>query len=235
MERAWPAFPPNVVPRHERMLITKHFALVHVPRTGGNFIRDVCFEHLPREWLIRNALPIHTPYEELMPDFEDLPMLCFVRNPWDWYVSWYHHQTQHYEGERSGPIWRTAFGEGRNDFRQVVFACCTGEGFESPATKPIMEELGCDHYTARFLQVTGGGIESGHLEVGRYEHLRDDFLGFLERHEVPVDDAFADLVRGGAPKHTSERGPYREYYDEELRDLVGEKARLLVERFGYGF
>jgi hypothetical protein len=235
MTSAWPTFPSKQAPRFERMLITKHFAFVHVPRTGGNFIRDVCFEHLPSEWLIRNALPIHTPYDELAHDFSDLPMVCFVRNPWDWYVSWYHHQTQHYPFERSGRMWMTAFAGGRNDFRQTVWNCCTGENFENPTTGPIMRELDVDHYTARFIEMTGSGIETGRLEVGRYERLRGDFRDFLERHDVPVGDDFLARLAEDSAKHASERGPYRDYYDEELRDLVGRKARLLIERFGYEF
>jgi hypothetical protein len=235
MVTAWPTFPPGHTPRLERMLITKYFVFVHVPRTGGNFIRDACFEQLPSEWLIRNALPLHTPYDELAHDFFDLPMICFVRNPWDWYVSWYHHQTQHYPGDRRGAMWTSAFGSGRNDFRQTVYNCCTGENFESPVTAPIMKELDVDHYTARFIQITGSGIESGQLETGRYEALQGDFQAFLERHDVPVGDAFFKRLEKSAPKHTTDRGPYRDYYDEELRDLVGSKARLLIERYGYEF
>ncbi|MGH2979950.1 MAG: hypothetical protein ACRDLQ_09995 [Solirubrobacterales bacterium] len=235
MAVSWPTFRPDHVPKHEWMLITRYFVLIHIPRTGGNFIRDVCFAHLPRNWLIRNALNLHTPYEEIADDFSDLPMLCFVRNPWDWYVSWYHHQTQHYREERSGPMWVSAFDRGRNDFRQTVVNCCVGENYENPATKPIMQKLDVDHHTARFIQLTGSGIESGHIEVGKYERLREDFLDYLERHDVPVSRAFAERVSTEPPKHTTKRAPYREYYDDELRDLVAQKARLMIDRYGYEF
>ena len=35
--------------------------------------------------------------------------------------------------------------------------------------------------------------------------------------------------------NTSDRGQYRSYYDDRLRDLVAHKARLIVERYGYEF
>jgi hypothetical protein len=31
------------------------------------------------------------------------------------------------------------------------------------------------------------------------------------------------------------RRAYRDYYDDELRELVGEKARAIIERYGYSF
>ena len=37
------------------------------------------------------------------------------------------------------------------------------------------------------------------------------------------------------PYGSSKRGPYQQYYDDELRDLVGRKARRLVELGGYEF
>jgi Sulfotransferase domain len=230
-----PTFPPGVVPRLERMLITNHFVLIHVPRTGGNFIRELCFEHLPRDSLVRNALQLHTPYEEIADDFADLPMICFVRNPWDWYVSWYHHQMQHYEGQRSGRLWGSAFENGRASFRDLVVNACTLAHYENPETEPIMRARDIDHYTARFAQVTGSGIESGHIEVGRYESLREDFLAFLERHGVPVSAELSAAVSETPARHASERGDYRHYYDDALRDLLAQKARHFVEAYGYAF
>ena len=41
------------------------------------------------------------------------------------------------------------------------------------------------------------------VEVGRFEHLRDDFLSFLERHEVPAPAEFVEAVRASPPRHGS--------------------------------
>jgi hypothetical protein len=217
------------------MLITKHFLFLHVPRTGGQFIRGLCAQHLPREWVIRNSLGPHTPYREIAADFADLPMLCFVRNPWDWYVSWYHYLTQDEPEKRTGPMWRVGFGEGRKDFKQAVTSACTGRDFGNPRTGPVMAERGVDHYSAVFWNTAGEGVEAGRVEVGRFENLADDFLAFLDRHDVPIPEGLRRDLHDVPAFGASRRGPYRDYYDDELRDLVADRARALIAAFEYSF
>lgn len=42
-------------------------------------------------------------------------------------------------------------------------------------------------------------------------------------------------VEQSPPTNATEHGPYRDYYDPELRELVAHKARWLTERFSYAF
>jgi hypothetical protein len=222
-------------PRLPSMLITSDFLFLHVPRTGGRFLRTLCYEHLPPERMIRNALSPHTGYDVVAHDFADLPMIAFVRNPWDWYVSWYHHLMQTTPEEQRGPQWESAFGRGRNSFKQAVTIACTGDGFGKVQTVETMRERNIDHFSAMFWRRAGIGAEAGRVEIGRYENLGGDFMAFLERHDVPVpaemSKALADAPRVGA----THREEYRSYYDDELRDLVAEKARGVIADHGYSF
>jgi hypothetical protein len=79
------------------------------------------------------------------------------------------------------------------------------------------------------------GPDTGRIEVGRYEQLTADFLNFLRRHEVPVSEPFANALKTVPRVNVSERGPYREYYDAELRELVRYKCRGIVDNYGYEF
>jgi hypothetical protein len=221
------------------MLITKHFLFLHLPRTGGSFLSELCYRSLPREWRIPNEIHPHAPYSEVKDRFSHLPMICFVRNPWDWYVSWYHH---HIENPPEGPhtienrpMWVTAFGLGESDFATVVRSACTGESFGNRITSDVMREQGLDHYSALYRIKVGEGIEEGKVETGSYENLREDFLSLLDRHEVPITEEFRERVRSAPPVRATRRRAYREYYDDELRALVGEKARAIIERYGYSF
>jgi hypothetical protein len=215
--------------------LTRHFVLLHVPRTGGQFLRKICFERLPADWFIRNVLDPHTPYDVLAEDFRELPMFSLVRNPWDWYASIYHYLTQTLDDEDRGPMWESAYERGESDFATTVRRLCTGKDFDNPRTKPIMDRLDCDHGTAVWWRIAGAGVEAGHVEVGRFEDLRRDFLGFLERHRVPVPASFAEAVASEPAYGASERGPYQRYYDDELRELVRVKARRIVDAYGYEF
>jgi hypothetical protein len=232
----WPTFPNGpMAQRLHSMVMTKYFVLIHVPRTGGQFIRKVCFENLPGEWFIRNALDAHTPYDKIARDFPDLPMFSAVRNPWDWYVSWYHYLTQTDPQSRTGPMWMSAFDRGRKDFRQTVFSACTGQSFDNPRTGPVMEQLDVDHYTAVYTRIVGSGVDAGRVEVGKFENLQRDFLAFLDKHQVPIGQAFARTLLKEPAFGSSKRGRYEQYYDDELRNLVGYKARQLVAQYGYEF
>jgi hypothetical protein len=221
------------------MLITKYFLFLHLPKTGGSFVSEVCHRNLPSEWGIGNDIHPHASYEEVKNRFGELPMLCFVRNPWDWYVSWYHYLLDNPPEPphtiENTPMWASAFEHGKADFGTVVTRACRNESFGNPVTRNVMREQGLDHYSALYEVKVGGGIEAGRVEAGRYENLREDLLAFLDRHEVPIDDHFRAIVRNAPPVRASSRSDYRSYYDEDLRDLVGEKAHALVERYGYSF
>ena len=92
-----------------------------------------------------------------------------------------------------------------------------------------------DLYTRQWRQSFRIAQLSGlEIDVGRQENLRDDFHSFLDRHSVP-GDALRQAVLRAEPVNASQRNGYRDYYDDELRDLVGEKARRIVKLYGYEF
>ena len=71
------------------MLVTEKLVYIHIPKTAGHFAKyqikrfagKVLYEG---EW--------HGPLDRLPKEFAHLPVVSFVRNPWDWYVSWFFHQ-----------------------------------------------------------------------------------------------------------------------------------------------
>jgi hypothetical protein len=232
------------------MLATKHFVFVHVPKTGGSFIEELCQEHLPESWMIDPStfLPEwlrgnrHAGYDAVPEEFASLPAICFVRNPWDWYVSWYLYG----KANPDDPwLWETLFDSGRADFDEFLRVACTGQkhrqrvvypgGKKGPLWLRIMLADQVDFYTALFRSLSGGGVGSGRLEVGRFENLREEFIGFLDRHDVPAPASLIDAIRNEPPRNPANRRPYREYYDDELRELVARGAREIVTKYGYSF
>ena len=65
------------------MIVTKHFVYIHVSRTGGTFLNKLILEHVPGA----RMLQYHGQLRDLPEFFSHLPVIGFVRNPWDWYVS----------------------------------------------------------------------------------------------------------------------------------------------------
>ena len=235
------------------MLITKHFVFVHFQKTGGVFFRRLCHEHLPSDWIVAELERTHAGYDLIPAEYAHLPAITFIRNPWDWYVSWYHWETQYLgSGEREAPSsethpWTTLLGRGSYDFREAVTRACTRREGARP-WEVAMQAWDVDMLTAIYAIKTGhypGELPAAlshrapqdgrTVEVGRFEHLRDDFLGFLERHEVPAPPAFVEAVKSSPPRHGSRRGSYADYYDDELRELVGRTGRHVIAEHGYEY
>jgi len=173
-----------------RMLVTDHFVFVHMPKTGGGFLRAAIVQSMDAE-----HCGSHISYREVPAEYSALPAICFMRNPWDWYVS----------------LWAFQRREGSDE----TFSDLLSRAF---ARTP-------DLYSLLFRRI--GGIEGwrdGRVEVGRFEHLREDFVAFLDRHDIELP-RLREFVLTAEPINTSERDDYRSYYDDESRELVG-RSRL---------
>jgi hypothetical protein len=249
--------------------MTKYFVFVHVQKTGGSFVRQLCEEHLPADWFFdpSELIPTapdhhHLGYRRVPPEFAHLPALCFVRNPWDWYVSFYHDLIANPRWNDAGLMWEAplnsggaGFGHmievllnsGRADFGRLIELACSADLIEElrrglpvaeahePGWLRIMREEGLDYFSVLFKLAVGDGPSEGRLDVGRFESLRGDLLAFVDRHEVPMPRSFIDAVRNEAPVNVSARRSYREYYSERLRNLLGERAQYLIERYRYDY
>jgi hypothetical protein len=220
------------------MLVASELVFVHVPRTGGSFIREVLREHLePDPRAPRFAT--HAAYEELPVEFRDRPGFCLVRNPWDWYVSWYHHVIN--RGPRLASLalgdpkrtnWQTVFSGGRSNFKETVTRVCEGR-LEHPYAKSARRR-DSDLYTEYVRILVGRATKRGWLEAGRFEELIPFLVDYLDRGGL-LTESLREAVEHSPPANATEHGPYRDYYDQELRELVAHKARWLTERFGYAF
>jgi hypothetical protein len=225
------------------MLITKHFVFLHLQKTGGMFIKDVCSKYLPPDWLVQNDPRPHGTYRQLPAEFKQLPVFALVRNPWDWYVSWYHFARElarSPEGEEhmsrdSVIVW--AMGSGDYEFAHATRIACTGvpDRPNPPTWMRRLQDSDRDLYSHWYWICMGHAAEANNVEVGKFENLREDFISFLSRHELPVDDDFINRVRTEPAKNTSRHDAYQTYYDDELRQLVVHKARYLIGRYGYSF
>jgi hypothetical protein len=239
------------------VIVTPHLVFVHVPRTGGTFVRGVLKDHLPPIQRLRGYMPT-APYRVLDPSLRDRPGFHVIRNPWDWYVSWYHHM------EARGPVlaatppprspkkgrpskkllekqarlrgkqaaWTDAFRSGQASFREVVVGACDGRIALGGAAE--RRESGLGLYSHIVWEIAERGVGPGALEALRYKSLRPDLERFLDRHGL-LGDRLRDAIAQDPPVDTSAHRPYRSYYDNQLRDLVGLHAQSLIERYGYVF
>ncbi len=132
-----------------------------------------------------------------------------VRNPWDRAVSHYHYRVlTDQTGLGADPV---GFGE----WAHRVYGDQDERYYDQP--KVFMP------------QVDWVSDEDGALMVDRvcrFERLREDVAEVGQEIGRPIDLPHVKA---------SKRGPYQSYYDDELREVVGEWFRRDVEAFGYSF
>ncbi len=230
------------------MLVTDKFVFVHLPRTGGTFVSEVIRKFFPSAREIGRHLP-----RELLPrEYSHLPVLGTVRNPWEFYVSWYHHVWSRYaasilvswisENGRLGFIdsIRNLLNLGVNDKRLDVLIEMLPEDVDYARrhfpnmTKDEMRRVrgtGVGYYTFRFNYIFGNADE---VFFCRLETLRQDLVAFFERIGAATDE-LRDYVLRLDKKNISEHRHYSTYYTPELAELVSIRDRQLTERFGYIF
>ncbi len=234
------------------MLVTDKFVFLHLPRAGGTFVYEVVRKFFPSA----REIGYHFPRELLPSEYSHLPILGTVRNPWEFYVSWYHH---HHSSDRYSPSKNVMFcsvsGDRKLDFVQTIrnalnlgvsddqlnfLIQAAPETFDYKqrhipnVTKDVMRKLrgsGMGLYTFRFNQLFG---QADDVFFCRVERLRSDLMAFFERIGT-ASDALRSYVLGLDNKNISEHRHYSTYYTPELAELVFIRDRQLVERFGFTF
>ena len=229
------------------MIATDRFVFLHLHKSGGSFVNEFLLRFVPSA----RAVGYHLPRALLPAQYRELPALGFVRNPWSYYVSWYTFQTRL---PMPNALFRILSDEGRLDFSATVRnmlelgsgsarldalidalpAAYGNHGLNLPkfALAPIRDSrLGFYSFLYQYLY----GDPDPRLSIERAEQLRVALVDSLQRLGVPLSDAMRDFISKTPPRNASVHGRYIDYYSDELRDLVAERDRPIIDRHGYRF
>ena len=64
------------------MIVSDYFVYIHTSRHGGTFLNKLILDYVPGARMIQ----YHGHLKDLPAQHAHLPVIGFVRNPWDWYV-----------------------------------------------------------------------------------------------------------------------------------------------------
>ena len=95
------------------MIVTDKFAFVHMHKTGGQSLSHILNDCMPN----LQHIGYHYPHHMLPPQHSDLPVVGMVRNPWDWYISWYAFNTR---PEVGNPLFFVISDGFQADFRRTI-------------------------------------------------------------------------------------------------------------------
>ena len=230
------------------MIVTDKFVFVHFPRTGGTFITDVIKRFFPSA----QEIGYHLPRFLLPNEYSHLPVLGVVRNPWEFYVSWYHHV---WPRDAATPLHSWLSENGKHQFAGAT-RNALNLGTDNERLDDLIEKLpdevdyskrnipnitkdalrkvrgtGVGYYTFRFNHLFGNADE---VFFCRQEHLRADLINFLEGVSA-ANDQIRAYILDSVKKNTAEHRHYSSYYTPKLAELVSVRDRSVIERFGYVF
>ena len=230
------------------MLITDKFVFLHLPRAGGTFVYEVVRKFFPSA----REIGYHFPRELLPAEYSHLPILGVIRNPWEFYVSWY----EHVRPRNTASImfsWlsdngtldfigttRNALNLGTDNERLDVLIERLPEHVDYSRrnipniTKDSMHKVrgaGVGYYTFRFNQLFENADD---VFFCRLDSLRQDLVAFFDGIGVATGE-LRDYVLRLDKQNTSEYTHASDYYTADLAELVRIRDRQVVERFGFTF
>lgn len=225
------------------MIITPDFVCIHLQKCGGSFLREFLTKHISGAKY--NGI-VHDRACDIPEKYQKKPILGIIRNPWDWYVSWYT-ATQ---SNPSGKFWvlhtkgkQTTFGE----FMDKMFS--TKQTIHN-VDFGFIHKLGIDLYTYYYIRsycrnphVVFNNLATKSLNdnmvfeihICRTENLRLDLMNFLVSTPAGITESQTNTLMTMSKVNTSPRGKYQDYYDERLRKLIKDKNRYVIDRFAYTF
>ena len=238
------------------MIVTKHFVYIHISRTAGTFLNKLILEHVPGAQMLQ----YHGQLRDLPETYSHLPVIGFVRNPWDWYVSMYfdYRRKQQYVYEIISEGSAVGFKETVSRFLRL--------GDNSDQSKKLLGQIihaapkVINAQTPRRLGNPGlrseqfAGYPENHgyyswlsklmfeskkthrVHIGRFENLREEALRLLTITGTPITDGVMSYLRkadalNASPRPTDIIGAY----PPELELLVADKEKYLIDQFGYDF
>ena len=228
------------------MIVCDRFVFVHLHKSGGTFVNQLLLQCLPSA----RQIGYHLPYRELPAEYRSLPVLGTVRNPWAYYLSWYSFQEAQ---ARPNPLFALCSEDRTLGFAETVRNLL--QLSSDPARLERLREALPDGYKAAGLNLTKRCLDDlVGREIGFYSFLYQRMYRGAEALTIVPAEDLRGALRGalaalGAlpnprvdlfldhapPLNVSRHGPYRDYYDEALRDLVARLDGPLIAEHSYSF
>ncbi len=238
------------------MIVTDHFVYIHTSRTAGTFLNKLILEHVPGAQMIQ----YHGHLGDLPSEYSHLPVIGFVRNPWDWYVSMFfdYRRKQQFVYQIISDRGVLGFeatvsrflklgdnsAQSKRLLGQLVKAAPPNINTRNPARRQIpgltSEDFAnfhenCGYYSWLF-KLMFESKKAHRVYIGRFEDLRDETKRLFMTTGTPITKGI-DAYLGQADVLNSSPRPksYVGGYPPELEQLVADKEKYLIDIYGYDF
>lgn len=229
------------------MVVTSAFTFIHLHKSAGTFVNNF----IARFFKEIKIIGYHIPARFIPQEFHSLPIIGCIRNPWDFYVSWYFFQLQK---QQSSPLFLTVSDDKTRDFNGTMERLLSLNENEKLLVKII------NQIPNNF--VNSGMNVPGHIlgkilgtDVGLYSYLYqwmffdahsaptvlkiEDFPSALEKILISLDfdisPEMGNYLLSGVHANKSSHSHYSKYYSKEIADRVMILDKTVIENYEYGY
>ena len=228
------------------MIVTDRMVFLHLHKSGGTFVNALLLRCIP------SARPVgyHYPYRELPEQYRNLPVVGTVRNPWGYYVSWYHFQANQ---PRPNILFEICSDAGNLGFTETI-ANLVNLSNDRKRLALLEEGLPAD-YAKRGLNLTKASVrELAERDVGFYSFLYGRLYAGATKPAILKMEALRQELRatlslmGHLPNECAEQfldeapalnaTPHDAAFtcfDDRLASLVADRDQMVIRRHGYAF
>jgi hypothetical protein len=226
------------------MIVTDRMVFLHLHKSGGTFVNEMLLR------CVRPAavLGYHLPYRELPAEYRDRPVVGTVRNPWAYYVSWYHFQLMQ---QNRNILFQVCSDGGRLDFGGTIRNLLGLS--EDQHRLAALEEALPDIFPNIGLNLTKRCL--GDLRGSRtgfytflynrlYKDANSPIIMPVERLREGIREALGQVghlpnacveafLQQVPPLNVSRHQEPASYFDSSLASLVAERDEAIVVRYAY--
>jgi len=229
------------------MIITEKFIYIHLHKSAGTFVNSFIHLYFPKN----ETIGYHFPARYIPEQHAGLPIIGCVRNPWDFYISWYFFQMQK---KQSNALFMATSKAKTLDFNGTMERLLSLND-NIPLLNQILTQLP-DHFVASGMNIPRSvmarldgsslGLYSFLYQwmyadaptephLVRTEELQHSLIAALFKSGVMISQGMSNFLQGKGHENTSEHTHYAKYYSQEIRDRVAELDRLIIHKHAYQF
>jgi hypothetical protein len=192
----------------------RDFLFIHIPKTGGVSIRKVL-----EPYSYVGVDGEHTPIKagKFVPYVEKYFSFCFVRNPWDRFVSSYFYLNRGGANTKPDKKAYEMYIKPYKTFKDVVMNIDEDKG----------NLFFCQHFVPQMNYIIDDHDDVIVDFIGRFEKINEDFAEVCKKIGIPP----IELPLLNASSHQ----PYWEYYDDESQEMIFRKYNREIDYFKYQY
>ena len=231
------------------MLLTDKFIFIHLFRTGGTSINNS---------FSGKMLGYHRPRSLIPKEYTHLPVIGNVRNPFDWYVSLYHHALNFSYPMKTPTFLNFILNFKRYNFKESIKRLID-TSWMSPEDKEkslsyfptsynwnttltdnlrktdfqsyLNNKIGFLSWLFNYMYGHQGTTDG--ITYCRLEHLEKDWSLFLEKKiSYPKLNAMSGVNSVYGKVKEPRQKNYMSYYDDNLIELIMNKDKNYIKKIG---